>query len=143
MVIMIVSARSYGVLLLAALGWAARSIRWRVMVVARLHGASVLALTVQEFWTRVYADLSGSLLSKVTAMASYTDGLFIEIVCSPRSVVGDGATRIWSWPARPSFPDSGSWSNCCGSPMTPTRPVMMPQPPSFTGVEVIRRHAGT
>lgn len=81
MVVMIILAQLYGVLQLAVLGWAARSIRWRVLVVAvlaGLYGASVLALAVQEFWTRIYADLSGTPLHKVTAMAGYTIDPFIE-----------------------------------------------------------------
>jgi hypothetical protein len=90
MVVMIVIAQLYGVLQLAVLGWAARSVRWRVLVVgvlAGLYGASVLALLLQETWTRAFAALTGTPLFTVTRIAGYTVDPFIEEITKLLPVV--------------------------------------------------------
>jgi hypothetical protein len=81
MVVMIVLAQLYGVLQLAVLGWASRSVRWRVLVFAVLagvYGAAVIAVVVQIAWTRVYAALTSTSLSEVTDVAAYTVDPFVE-----------------------------------------------------------------
>jgi hypothetical protein len=72
---MLVLAQLYGVLQLAALGWAARSVRLRVLLVgvlAGLYGVAVLTLGVQWLWTRPFALVTGIPLRDVVDVAAWT-----------------------------------------------------------------------
>ena len=81
MVVLMVLAQVYGVVQLAVLGWAARTVRFRVLVLAMLAGlyaAAPAAALLQVAWTRAFAALSGVPLAEVTTTASYTLDPLIE-----------------------------------------------------------------
>lgn len=80
---MIVLAQLYGVVQLAAVGWAARSVRLGVLltaVAAGAYGAAVASVALQWMWTRLYAALTGTAVPTVVAVASYTVDPVIEEV---------------------------------------------------------------
>ncbi len=81
MVLLIVLAHVFGVVQLAVLGWAARTVRLRVLLLALFAGVyAVVPVTVlvQVAWTRGFASFSGTPLFQVTRMAAYTVNPFVE-----------------------------------------------------------------
>src|SRR6266545_1897984 len=81
MILLMVLAQLYGVLQFALLGWAARTVRLRVLLLAVLGGlyaAAPVAVLLQVAWTRAFAAVSGEPLFEVTSRASYTVDPFIE-----------------------------------------------------------------
>ncbi|HEX8861099.1 MAG TPA: PrsW family glutamic-type intramembrane protease, partial [Actinomycetes bacterium] len=71
----------YGVAQLALLGWVARVVRLRVLLLAVLAGtyaAAPAALLLEAGWTRAVAALSGQSLVEVGARASWTVDPLIE-----------------------------------------------------------------
>ncbi len=78
---MLVVTQFYGVLQLALLGWAARSVRLRVLVAAVLagaYGSTAIAFALEWAWTRAYAASSDRPVGEVTRLAGYTVDPFIE-----------------------------------------------------------------
>src|SRR6266702_2728123 len=81
MILLMVLAQLYGVVQMALLGWAARTIRLRVLLLAMLGGvyaAAPVAALLEVGWTRMVAAVSGDPLFEVTSRASYTVAPFIE-----------------------------------------------------------------
>ena len=81
MVVLMVLAQLYGVVELAVLGWAARTVRFRVLVLAMvtgLYAVAPAAALLQVAWTRAFAGISGLPVVQVTTTASYTLDPFIE-----------------------------------------------------------------
>ena len=81
MILLMVLAQLYGVLQLALLGWAARTVRLRVLLLAMLCGlyaAAPVAVLLEMSWTRTVAAISGDPLFEVISRASYTVDPFIE-----------------------------------------------------------------
>jgi PrsW family intramembrane metalloprotease len=80
-IVLMVLAQLYGVVQLMVLGWAARTVRWRVLLLASVAGIYVsapVAVLLQTGWTRVFAELSGIPLVDVVQLAAYTVDPFIE-----------------------------------------------------------------
>src|SRR5262245_9158458 len=74
-------AQLYGVVQLALLGWAARTVRLRVLIagfVAGVYVAAPLAVLLETGWTRTFAAVAGVPLFRVTSIAAYTLDPFIE-----------------------------------------------------------------
>jgi hypothetical protein len=74
-IVMIGLAQLYGVVQLAVLGWPARTVRLRVLVLAMLAGlyaTAPVAVLLQLGWTRAVAAWSGRPLGEVVTTASYT-----------------------------------------------------------------------
>jgi hypothetical protein len=81
MILLMVLTQLYGVTQLALLGWAARVVRLRVLLLAALAGtyaAAPAALLLEAGWTRAVAALSGQSLVEAAARASWTVDPLIE-----------------------------------------------------------------
>lgn len=81
MILLLAMAQLYGVAQLALLGWVARVVRLRVLLLALLAGAyaaAPVALLLEVAWTRTVAAVSGDPLAEVTARAAWTMDPVIE-----------------------------------------------------------------
>jgi RsiW-degrading membrane proteinase PrsW (M82 family) len=81
MILLMVLTQLYGVAQLALLGWVARVVRLRVLLLAALAGtyaAAPAALLLEAGWTRAVAALSGQSLVEASARASWTVDPLIE-----------------------------------------------------------------
>jgi RsiW-degrading membrane proteinase PrsW (M82 family) len=81
MLLLLAMAQLYGVAQLALLGWIARVVRLRVLLLALLAGAyaaAPAALLLEVAWTRLVAAGSGDPLAEVTARAAWTVDPLIE-----------------------------------------------------------------
>jgi len=81
MILLMALTQLYGVAQLALLGWVARVVRLRVLLLAALAGtyaAAPAALLLEAGWTRVVAALSGRSLPAAGALASWTVDPLIE-----------------------------------------------------------------
>jgi RsiW-degrading membrane proteinase PrsW (M82 family) len=81
MILLMVLTQLYGVAQLALLGWVARVMRLRVLLLAALAGtyaAAPAALLLEAGWTRAVAALSGQSLVEASARASWTVDPLIE-----------------------------------------------------------------
>jgi RsiW-degrading membrane proteinase PrsW (M82 family) len=81
MILLMVLTQLYGVAQLALLGWVARVVRLRVLLLAALAGtyaAAPAALLLEAGWTRAVAALSGQSLVEASVRASWTVDPLIE-----------------------------------------------------------------
>ncbi|HEX8930517.1 MAG TPA: PrsW family glutamic-type intramembrane protease [Actinomycetota bacterium] len=81
MILLMVLTQLYGVAQLALVGWVARVVRLRVLLLAALAGtyaAAPAALLLEAGWTRAVAALSGQSLVEASVRASWTVDPLIE-----------------------------------------------------------------
>jgi hypothetical protein len=97
LVVAMVLAACWGVLQLAVLGSATRSVRAGTLLLAvgaGVYGCGLLAVAVQYAWTRLYAGASGNPVYQVVDVASYTVDPFIEEVAKVLPLL------VLAWSAR-------------------------------------------
>jgi hypothetical protein len=95
-----VFAACWGVVQLAVLGSAARSVRAGTLLLAvgaGVYGCGILAVIVEYAWTQGYAHASGAPLYEVVASASYTVDPFVEEIAKvvPLLLLAWGARARW------------------------------------------------
>jgi hypothetical protein len=97
LVVAMVLAACWGVLQLAVLGSATRSVRAGTLLLAvgaGVYGCGVFAVAVQYTWTRLYAGATGNPVYQVVETASYTADPFIEEVAKVLPLL------VLAWSAR-------------------------------------------
>lgn len=100
MVAAMVFAACWGVVQLAVLGSAVRSVRAGTLLLAvgtGVYGCGVLAVVVEYAWTYLRADATGVPIYQVVATASYTVDPFVEEIAKvvPLVLIAWGAWARW------------------------------------------------